>query len=202
MSLFDQRKAHGYAPGNYMSRCGRCGAMFEGDKRACTCEACADKAISANPVPEQAQQAGLLAELSAEVQRQSGAHAHLQDWDEVFSLIGRLAAIHPAQPAGVTEDAALAIDNVLCSVLPGVYYMDPPDGGSITPLEQVRRMAEDAARYRFMRQNIDYTEDPQDGSGYYWHNQRGEFEYFIKDGKRPTFEEVIDAARAQEGEKP
>ncbi|WP_275221354.1 ead/Ea22-like family protein [Citrobacter freundii] len=34
-------------------------------------------------------------------------------------------------------------DNALCELLPGTQYMDPPDGGSITPLEQVRRMVAD-----------------------------------------------------------
>ena len=33
-------------------------------------------------------------------------------------------------------------------LLPGSYYMDPPDGGSPTILEQVRRMAEDARKWR------------------------------------------------------
>lgn len=36
----------------------------------------------------------------------------------------------------------------LASVLPGSYYMDPPDGGSVTVLEQFTRMAQDAARWR------------------------------------------------------
>ena len=35
--------------------------------------------------------------------------------------------------------------------LPGVYYMDPPDGGDVPVLEQLRRMAKDAARYRWLR---------------------------------------------------
>lgn len=35
------------------------------------------------------------------------------------------------------------LDNVLCELLPGTQYMDPPDGGSVTPLEQVRRMVAD-----------------------------------------------------------
>jgi len=39
----------------------------------------------------------------------------------------------------------------LASVLPGAYYMDPPDGGSVEVLEQFRRMAKDAARYRWLR---------------------------------------------------
>ncbi|OIY13232.1 hypothetical protein BED43_18850 [Citrobacter freundii] len=38
-----------------------------------------------------------------------------------------------------------ALDNSLCELLPGTQYMDPPDGGSVTPLEQVRRMV---AEYR------------------------------------------------------
>lgn len=36
-------------------------------------------------------------------------------------------------------------DNALCELLPGTQYMDPPDGGSVTPLEQVHRMV---AEYR------------------------------------------------------
>lgn len=36
-----------------------------------------------------------------------------------------------------------ALDNALCEILPGTQYMDPPDGGSVTPLEQVRRMVAD-----------------------------------------------------------
>ncbi|UXI62489.1 ead/Ea22-like family protein [Enterobacter hormaechei] len=35
------------------------------------------------------------------------------------------------------------IDDALCKLLPGCQYMDPPDGGSVTPLEQVRRMIAD-----------------------------------------------------------
>lgn len=35
------------------------------------------------------------------------------------------------------------IDDALCKLLPGTQYMDPPDGGSVTPLEQVRRMVAD-----------------------------------------------------------
>lgn len=37
------------------------------------------------------------------------------------------------------------------SVLPGVYYMDPPDGGDVPIIEQLRRMSEDARRYRWLR---------------------------------------------------
>lgn len=37
----------------------------------------------------------------------------------------------------------VALDNALCELLPGTQYMDPPDGGGVTPLEQVRRMVAD-----------------------------------------------------------
>ncbi|GJK71906.1 hypothetical protein TUM17564_39330 [Citrobacter freundii] len=36
-----------------------------------------------------------------------------------------------------------ALDNSLCELLPGTQYMDHPDGGSVTPLEQVSRMVAD-----------------------------------------------------------
>jgi hypothetical protein len=34
------------------------------------------------------------------------------------------------------------------ALLPGYHYMDPPDGGDVSPLEQMRRMAEDAEKWR------------------------------------------------------
>lgn len=39
----------------------------------------------------------------------------------------------------------------LSALLPGTYYMDPPDGGDGSLLEQLRRMSEDSARYRKLR---------------------------------------------------
>lgn len=59
--------------------------------------------------------------------------------------------------AAPTLDAELAQDRMseLCDLerdvtdsLPAVYYMDPPDGGSVSLGEQVKRMAEDAALWR------------------------------------------------------
>lgn len=35
--------------------------------------------------------------------------------------------------------------------LPGPLYMDPPDGGDVPVSEQLKRMAKDAARYRWLR---------------------------------------------------
>lgn len=47
----------------------------------------------------------------------------------------------------------LKTGNDLCeatyaTLLPYSYYMDPPDGGSVTIFEQMSRMAEDAAKWR------------------------------------------------------
>ncbi|KAA3569926.1 ead/Ea22-like family protein [Citrobacter freundii] len=41
------------------------------------------------------------------------------------------------------EKCMAGLGNALCELLPGTQYMDPPDGGSVTPLEQVRRMIAD-----------------------------------------------------------
>ena len=45
-------------------------------------------------------------------------------------------------------DEARAEREAMANVLPGHYYMDPPDGGDVPVLEQLRRMATDAERYR------------------------------------------------------
>ena len=62
---------------------------------------------------------------------------------------------------------------------------------------EVMALRKDAERFRLMRENIDVT-DNGDGTGHYWHNQRGEFSFEYRrnpDGWfRPTFESVIDAA--------
>lgn len=50
-----------------------------------------------------------------------------------------------------TLGAAWISEADILALLPGCYYMDPPDGGGVTPLEQLQRMAKDAARYRFIR---------------------------------------------------
>lgn len=48
-----------------------------------------------------------------------------------------------------------AINTELVSLLPGALYMDPPDGGDATVVEQFRRMAKDAKRYRRLRAIVD-----------------------------------------------
>lgn len=46
------------------------------------------------------------------------------------------------------EKTAADVEAEFADLLPGSYYMDPPDGGSPSVLEQVSRMAEDAAQWR------------------------------------------------------
>lgn len=48
--------------------------------------------------------------------------------------------------------------NAAYGLLPGPYYMDPPDGGSVEPLEQLRRMAEDAERFVWW---FSFDKDPE-----------------------------------------
>lgn len=61
-----------------------------------------------------------------------------------------VSAVRKAAPA-ISESDLLAL-------LPGTTYMDAPDGGSPSLLEQLQRMAKDAARYRRLR-------DKHDGDG-------------------------------------
>ncbi|QNC83191.1 hypothetical protein F3109_06575 [Klebsiella quasipneumoniae] len=55
-------------------------------------------------------------------------------------------AANPANIIALVEalEKAQQVDDELCKLLPpGVEYMDPPDGGDVTPLEGVRRMVAD-----------------------------------------------------------
>lgn len=56
------------------------------------------------------------------------------------------------QSAEVDRDRLKAELEQSASVLPGNYYMDPPDGGNVSIPEQLKRMAKDAARYRWLRE--------------------------------------------------
>ena len=57
-----------------------------------------------------------------------------------------VAIASPANILALVEalEKAQQVDEELCKLLPpGVEYMDPPDGGDVTPLEGVRRMVAD-----------------------------------------------------------
>lgn len=45
------------------------------------------------------------------------------------------------------------------ALLPGPYYIDPPDGGSVTVLEQFQRMAEDARKWREQQERTNLAID-------------------------------------------
>ena len=62
------------------------------------------------------------------------------------------------QVGTVTEWYSNALDVIaeVTAAIPGVTYMDFPDGGDVSIPEQIRRMAKDAERYRQLR----------DGSGW------------------------------------
>ncbi len=58
------------------------------------------------------------------------------------------------------------LNDALCQLLPGVQYMDPPDGGSVTPLEQVRRMVTDyRERLKIAESRCDHRSKFWDVSG-------------------------------------
>ena len=63
--------------------------------------------------------------------------ATLNQWYELSSPANVLALVEALEKAQ-------QVDEELCKLLPpGVEYMDPPDGGDVTPLEGVRRMVAD-----------------------------------------------------------
>lgn len=77
-----------------------------------------------------------------EFQGTSGEHATITlSIDEGKSIIAAL----DERLALVEElEKAQQVDEELCKLLPpGAEYMDPPDGGDVTPLEGVRRMVAD-----------------------------------------------------------
>ncbi|SSH31991.1 ead/Ea22-like family protein [Klebsiella pneumoniae] len=60
-----------------------------------------------------------------------------------------IALANPANVLALVEalEKAQQVDEELCKLLPpGVEYMDPPDGGDVEPIEQVRRMVADYRR--------------------------------------------------------
>jgi len=54
---------------------------------------------------------------------------------------------------------ARAEREAMANVLPGHYYMDPPDGGDVSLLKQLQRMSNDAARYRLLRRKFAIISD-------------------------------------------
>lgn len=98
------------------------------------------------------------------------------------SYVALLASAKPQEILGlIAEVERLEAELSQCaSALSGTYYMDPPDGGNVSIPEQIRRMAKDAARYRWLR---DLPEDSP-------HEQIGNFPGWMWD-------EAIDKGMAE-----
>ena len=87
------------------------------------------------------------------------------------------------------------IERDMSNALPGVYYMDPPDGGSVPLGEQVRRMAVDAARYRWLRGDS----CPDHSSRWtQWEVRCWKAPSWTGDLRRADLDDAIDAARGKE----
>jgi anti-sigma factor ChrR (cupin superfamily) len=102
---------------------------------------------------------------------------------------------------GDEVEALRADAQAVAALLPGPYYMDPPDGGSVTVIEQLRRMAADAARYRWLRHHSTYTTvtpcihgEVAGPSRMRWYHDSYQLQAF-------TLDAAIDAARAAQGDK-
>lgn len=75
-------------------------------------------------------------------------------FDEHDDELGQwIAAANPQAILGLIDEVERLEEELSqCAIaLPGTYYMDPPDGGNVSIPEQIRRMAKDAARYRWLR---------------------------------------------------
>lgn len=87
-------------------------------------------------------------------------------------------------------------ESALCALLPGPYYMDPPDGGDVSVYEQLRRMARDAARWRKFLSMVDPDKVPG-GFTVYFAVEKGTDQLCYFD----CVTELVDAAMAQRGDK-
>lgn len=72
---------------------------------------------------------------------------------------------HACKMAKERDEARVLLDRLAAelaecaAVLPGAYYMDPPDGGDVSVSEQLSRMAKDAERYRLLRRKFAIISD-------------------------------------------
>ena len=79
---------------------------------------------------------------------------------EAVREIERLRAeLAERDEARVMADKLTAELAACAAALPGVYYMDSPDGGDVPVSEQLRRMAKDAERYRLLRRKFAIISD-------------------------------------------
>lgn len=94
----------------------------------------------------------------AQIERLTAALQHEADCVEAAKEeIERLTAECDELRRQLAE--AWAQREAMANVLPGVYYMDPPDGGDVSLLKQLQRMSNDAARYRLLRRKFAIISD-------------------------------------------
>lgn len=94
-------------------------------------------------------------------------------FDEHDDELGQwIAAANPQAILGLIDEVERLEEELsqCASALPGTYYMDPPDGGNVSIPEQIRRMAKDAARYRWLRDLPEDSPHEQIGNfpGWMW----------------------------------
>ena len=115
------------------------------------------------PVPSITdEQLAELEERCEDMQRSGGAILMSEVW--LSGLITRLRDAEAERNAQrrqidtltVWYSNSLDVINEITAELPGVHYMDPPDGGDVSVPEQVHRMAKDAERYRLLRDGSDW----------------------------------------------
>jgi len=129
------------------------------------------------------------ADLDAQRKAMESARNALAWVDRRNTVYGKqqfISAAIVALDAAIAAQAPIQGEPNLESLLPGTYYMDPPDGGSITPYEQCQRMGEDAARYRYLRDE-DWKSKPS--------MYEGGREYLTIGNYGEQLDAVIDAAR-------
>ena len=109
--------------------------------------------------------------------------------DQVHGILS--LPTQPEPPADVARDIRLQVESEFAALLPGVTYMDDPDGGSPTVQEQVKRMALDAERYRWLLKQA-------------WFQQAADRFDLPDGGLQNRFEkcmdEFIDAAMSEKGQ--
>ncbi len=79
--------------------------------------------------------------------------------DAIAALESLRAELAERDEARVMADKLTAELAACAAALPGVYYMDSPDGGDVPVSEQLRRMAKDAERYRLLRRKFAIISD-------------------------------------------
>lgn len=113
--------------------------------------------LAAAPTPSASEPVGVLWQHGetgrTRVEEPGQVFADNRGWHRVGPLY-----LHPAPtPPELAEQADAIPVAELFALLPYAYYMDPPDGGDVSVVEQLSRMARDAARYRHMRDQIGWT---------------------------------------------